>query len=347
MKKMIVAMMLLTMILTSCLETSDIEASYAENSSGEQPLIETEQQREATIVDSYEALLSAPENGDDIYTGEYFYDDLLNIERKSDMPAISVNLFGREDSLHYSSTTQYLDGGYQLDRYTKVVSRYYVSVAYLSDTEKLVHYSASAEKGQSYSSPVTPDSTEEEYIAYAKQILLDYTGLSTEKWGVKTSTFSKYKGREDLFVNYDAEKFPGNDTEYTITFYKEICGIERSDKVFVRMTNYGEILEFSAINCDSAFAPFERIAIDGKKVEKTALGVAQRSVDKHVETWDIKDSKLHVKNDALWVLVGFQYSYIDNLEEYYQTVPDGTSSSEPVIERGTLEVAVKVAELLP
>ena len=123
--------------------------------------------------------------------------------------------------------------------------------------------------------------------------------------------------------------------------------IERSDKMYVRMTNVGEIIEFNAINCDDAFKPYEGIKIGNVAVEKAAMVASGKTVSEPIESTKIDKTELYVKNDALWAMVYVVYSTISNWGEAYQTEAEGVERPEPIIEHGAIAFAVKVAELLP
>ena len=151
-----------------------------------------------------------------------------------------------------------------------------------------------------YSSPVNPYSSEAEYIEYAKDILKEYANVTTEGWQVKVSTFWKNRGNVDYFVQDTEEKEdPELYPTYTITFYKEIGGIECKDKMYVKVSNMGEVSQFSAIANGERYEPFAEVEIDREALEEEVLssfGYSDRT-DR-----EITELVLHVQDDCLWAM---------------------------------------------
>ena len=389
MKKTIIMMLLvISLLLSSCAETqkpetadgsTKVETSETEKTTktDDTETPEAAPKREAKAIDDYEGQVylesqSAAGSGGGYvnkigrYIGEIEL-ERIDWETKSGVPERKDTVLGRELTLRYDVSHKREYWGFQMDAYTssKLSDEIsdYCFVYYRTDTDKIVkyHYCGEPENyDRNYSSPVKPDSTEEEYIAYARQILLECAGVSAEGWEVMTTTYflipntlpfyaSPSYQRIDGFTYYADDSCDPN-AEYCFTFYKTIGEIVRSDKMYVRMTNVGEIIDFHAISCDEAFKPYEGIAVDKAKVERAAFSVAS------VGSAEVEKNELYVADDALWAMVDIVYSVIDYPEEEQTTSAEGYEGYEepetagrpdPIIEYDRLILAVKVAELVP
>ncbi len=114
-------------------------------------------------------------------------------------------------------------------------------------------------------------------------------------------------GYEDKFIPY-VHEISTNNAEYIITFSKKIGGIDRCDKMYVRMTNVGEIIELNAVNYDLSFAPYADVQIDRTKIEKEAWRAfdnIRRNND--VVSEKIQDIVLITQNGSLWAQVSIEY----------------------------------------
>lgn len=285
--------------------------------------------KSAVAVTEYTALLyenSGGGGGDrnsEQYDGERF--EAESIRGKKNMGEKEEPRLCKSLSAYYSRTRASDERGYEIDEYTSAVGMEFIHLAYRAGTDRLVKFKVSPTYDRSYASPVHPDSDEAAYIAYAKQILADYAGASLEGWQIRVVTYRAEYGYSDGFLNYSHE-IPENNAEYTVTFYKEISGIERSDSMYVTMTNVGEILAFSAENCDEAFQPYESVKIDRERIEEAAWKAFKNVNTGHaIREKAIDSTVLYTKDNALWAKVVIEYSFGEA--------------------RGGVSYAVKVAEL--
>ncbi len=270
--------------------------------------------KKVTVPDSYTALLyenfagGAQDNVNECYTGESF--DKIERYEKSNKAKLNVSVLGKDHSVSYDFTEKTSEMSYELDRYTYVKDRDFVLVEYKSGTDTVMRYETDEANDRSYSSPVTPDSTEEEYLAYAKQVFLDLAGVSTDGWEVRVETFRAEYGHSDSFINYSSD-VPEYNAEYTFTFFKKIGELERGDKMHIRMTNVGKIISFDAVNCDEAFKPFVELEISREKIENAAWESFGRisSVYGYIKSKEIDGIELITKDGCLWAQVTIVYHF--------------------------------------
>ena len=269
------------------------------------------------IESSYEVLTYGIAIGEsaDSSTPQYDGDfDEIDVFEKENIPSRQETLFDRNVTLHYLSTTRYSNRSSGYDNYTFRANGYLGIAYYEESTNVLLKYllDKNACTNRSYESPVNPDSTEAEYIAYARQILFDWANVSTDGWQVKISTYRGNYGTVNYFMNYSHD-IPAYNAQYTFTFYKTIGGIERSDRMTVKMTNVGEIIEYNAINDNDEFFPFEDITFDCAKLEETVNRAFEASLSSSHEYEAIRLDKkeLIVEDNELWAIFDFAFQEKD------------------------------------
>ncbi len=166
---------------------------------------------------------------------------------------------------------------------------------------------------------VTPASTESEYVAYASAVLEGVAGVSTQGWQVKVTTeFMRNKNRiaKDGFVSY--AQGGAEEVSYTITFYKTIGGMARSDTMYVEMSSAGEVVEFKAIHEEEAFAPFVSLDFSTNSQDEIMSIIEEKEADGfHAIGSHLGEKKppsrtkreLQVKNNMLWVYTTIDVSF--------------------------------------
>lgn len=308
MKKMFCAIIALTIVSSLCAcGTPDITTSSDSNTQTSAPIGIVPDKKLVNITD-YEALLYEvgkgafvqSENPPQEYIGYRFADERQSFYVSSTCPPKrTAELFGETLILNYkrtlSNTTYMID----YEWYSQSYNNNSLFVFFHPITGDIVEYDRYDPcVDREYSSPVNPYSSEQEYIEYAKDILKEYANVTTEGWQVKVSTFWKNRGNVDYFIQDTEEKEdPELYPTYTITFYKEIDGIECRDKMYVKMSNMGEVSQFNAIANGAQYEPFAEVEIDREALEKkilSAFGYAYKADRK------IEDLFLIVYDDCLW-----------------------------------------------
>jgi len=157
---------------------------------------------------------------------------------------------------------------------------------------------------RNYSSPVRPDSSEQEYIKYAKQIILDFSGKSVEGCHVSIRT----RHGEVKYGNYHNNWRPGFESFpeerevieenacYEISFWADICGIPSNEKIVVKMTNVGEIMGIDAAANLDRYDLYKDAVVDVELLETTVMDNApgKYGATRYMTT------VLHAQEDALW-----------------------------------------------
>lgn len=168
-----------------------------------------------------------------------------------------------------------------------------------------------------YTPKVNAQSTRQEFIDYASEVLQKYAGVSTSDCEVEIQTrkisttydYSKEEYDKDFvnFINQD----PSFTAEYKITFYKMISGIHRIDDIYVVIRNDGMVLEFHSWGCDEKFKKFKDVYIDKKRI----LDMAERRFygrdGYETISHEISMSAV-VIDDDLWVYVKVNFVYDSN-----------------------------------
>lgn len=247
--------------------------------------------------------------GKDSDTEKYIGEQFFSVEKyeKAITEKKNVDIFGDSQSVTYNWTLKCSDLPYDLDEYSFVKGREAVFVSYRTDTNKVVKYQKNTAANRIYQSAVDPYSSEEDYIAYAGSVLLEISGVSVDGWDVKIQTWRSEYGYTDGFIHYIHE-VPSYNAEYIITFSKTISGIERCDKMFVHMTNVGEIIEICAVNYDKAFSPYANVQIDKTKLEEAAWNAFDNIRKNHnIVSEKIQSIELIAQNDVLWAQVTIEY----------------------------------------
>ena len=332
--KIISIIMASTMLFALC-ACNTIGVNTTESTTEEQTTITTgSEQTDATtepekqLVDmrTYSALLyeqgvgGGTDNNTTKYQGEKLF--IYGTYKKGDIAKKEVNMFGTDFNPYYDATSISNLRKYEIDIYDTTYVDRLLSISYRNDTDKIVKYSRYAPcTDRDYKSDVNPKSTEKEFIEYARKILLENAGFSTEDWQVRVSTkIVEAKNWPDnpgdKFINQTNED-PDFQAEYTFTFYKTIAGIERIDMVNVTMSNTGEIISFNAEEYDDAYKPFLDAKIDYNNVIREAENAFARVGNYHnVISKEIGLTVIPNENE-LWVraAVKFKFQWGDNVLE--------------------------------
>ena len=248
--------------------------------------------KKVVVNDEYTALLygysaggSVNETPANCYIGERFY-KATNYE-KQDMERKTVSLFGKDHYVLYLHTMHDKDQSYDIDLYMSVLETEHTIICYRSDTGSMVRFKMQPTYLNSFRSSVNCESTDEEYLAYANEILAEYANVSTEGWeAVIQRGVVKWQTEQGYFLATDDKTVSVSETEYEdlvdtviqITYTKKIGEIKRSDKMQIKMTDAGEIISYRADNYEDAFAPFKDVQPDKKKILRAVGQVSSMAV---------------------------------------------------------------------
>lgn len=227
----------------------------------------------------------------------------------SDPVPKEFTLFGKRYTLYLTDVSVNL-GYYATDHYsgnsTFVITR--------ADTGKIVCFQTVPSYARDYVSPVREGAGEEEYLAYAKSILNDVAGVSTDGWEATVKSFqTKYKTelpdrtkysifRNGVNLSVSEEEYEAAiGTGVTVTFTKKIGEFKRFDEMKVEMTGAGEVISFNAKNYDEAFAPFVGVTPDRARIER-AVSPLVRSYA-HGQDSRVEKILTYVDDGTLWAWV--------------------------------------------
>ena len=133
-------------------------------------------------------------------------------------------LFGKTYGVHYSGTE--IDHTYpnEIDSYSSVAGEKHTYIRWDAMTQKILRYSTAPVNNREYISDVNPNSSEKEYIAYAKKIIAECAGISLDGWEVRITTYRDEYGIYNGFLNYSHE-IPEYNAQYIFVFYKSVHDI--------------------------------------------------------------------------------------------------------------------------
>ncbi len=252
-------------------------------------------------------------------TGGKNFFGLAQESKKDDMEGKTIQMFEKVYTLKYTRTMDYT-------LYDEKYDRYYGNGAafmYGEKSGRLVSYTNyEDEPAEGFTPPVNAHSTCEDFINYAKALLLLYFDTSTDDCDVeiktvKLKTAYKYTA-EDLengfinFIDYD----PNFKAEYHILFYKQFNGVNRIDDIEVDITSDGEVLLIKSRTCDEKFEKFKDVQFDaeGLKAQIENLSYDPSYLSYKILIRAIPDG------DELWAIADVNYKYEYNGDIFGNTI---------------------------
>lgn len=235
-------------------------------------------------------------------SGEVEKDVLKNsLYEKNNMPRKDINnLFGVKANINvnYRNTTINPTVSYETDLYRSNN----IFVRYNAKTNKIVKLDQydEFEYDPNFVSEVNPSSSDEEYIEYAKKVLLENAGGSTDGWEATVNIYE--------------------DNDCYVSFSKKIDGFDRNDGMLVIMSTRGEVRFYNAINSDEYFKPFENATIDKEKLEESIweafsdVEIAPTSIIFGFQRDKMTIRLAAIKNE-LWAHATVEYSYKTEYKE--------------------------------
>ena len=210
------------------------------------------------------------------------------------------NLFGTKANIkvNYCITTINTTESYETDLYHGKN----IFVRYNAKTNKIVELDQydKFEYDPNFVSEVNPSSSDEEYIEYAKKVLLENAGVSTDGWEATVNIYE--------------------DNDCYVSFSKKIDGFDRNDGMSVIMSTRGEVRFYNAINSDEYFKPFENATIDKEKLEESIwkafskVKIAPTSIIFGFQRDKMTIRLAAIKNE-LWAHATVEYSYKTEYKE--------------------------------
>lgn len=252
-------------------------------------------------------------------TEKYDGNELItsNKTTKTGIENKKVSVFGYEHELFYSHTLEFssYDGVY--DEYDAKDGLFMLD----EETGRIVSYNSYSNKtGDGYKSPVNAHSSRLEFIDYARNILLEYTGVSTENCDamiktVKLDTSYKYSKEEieQDYVNF-IEQDPDFSAEYRIIFKRKLDSVYRADTIEVVIGNGGDVISFKCMTSDKKYEPYLNTKIDKEKI----INSVEKAFKRDVSDYDVTTQSITLtaipNGDKLWVRADVDYKYNNNGE---------------------------------
>ncbi len=193
-----------------------------------------------------------------------------------------------------------------------------------SKTGKLLRYSVVQDGvNPAYEAEVNKYSSEEEFTAYAKKMMVPYDSTEDCEVEVRT-TLMKHIDRFDCY-NTDRtvegyvreENYPQAYAEYTFTFYKTFAGVRRYDTSSITIKNTGEISDIHVETGDELYEPFadSDIPIDMEQAKNLAKEAVKKALEKEQISSKDRDGNdsftiayepytVATNDGELWLLLG-------------------------------------------
>ena len=218
---------------------------------------------------------------DDEYKSWKKLHDCENYE-KSDVPNMSVTVFGKEYEMMYDFSQRIFIRGCGVDIFRYNDESNLVYAQYNDNTGNLVGISFyphnTHNRKTDFVAPINENSSEKDYLDLARSMILEYTGVDCGEWEYDVDTYIYH-----TTYNYSAEDWksgfmnfikddPEFDAEYTFRFYKTLSGLHRGDDVRAVIRNDGTVLEVRGEVYDEAFAPFADVKIDAEELFRRVDG---------------------------------------------------------------------------
>ena len=296
--RVLVSFLVLVLVLIALL--------FSSCSAKQQAIVENEE---------YSALLYANSAGSNVdsttmrYIGERFY--TVSDYLKPNMEDKTFSLLDKDYSVLYLFTMKDSEQPYDLDLYMSASDSGKPTICCRSDTGGILRFQAQPSYSSAFPSPVNCESTDEEFLAYASEVLAEYAGVSTKGWDTEiVRSKIKWQTEEGFFHLVDGRLVSVSESEYEeladstihITYTKKIGEIKRSDQMRIQMTNAGEIIEYKADNYEDAFAPFKDVQPDKQKILHAVAQVSSKGISSSVD-----EVLLTPHNGSLWAEVRVVY----------------------------------------
>ncbi len=219
------------------------------------------------------------------YTGKNFL-GMADESKKQNMGGKTIEIFGGEQTMLYMKTISFGICDEKYDMYIGDNGLF----TFGETTGKLVTYDyLSGGRADGFTPPVNSNSSQQEFIDYAKNVLLEYTGTSVDDCDVSIKQYG---------------------SKYDIIFRKRFSGIYRIDDLMVTINNSGDVLKIKARVCDNLFERFKDVKIDAEKLKKQIYDL---SYNPSYVSYEILLRAIPDGNE-LWVIADVNYEYENNGE---------------------------------
>ena len=210
--------------------------------------------------------------------------------KKSNMDAKTVEIFGARHITEYAGTISFDIYDEKYDMYISETGLF----SFGETTGKLATYeNLTGERAEGFVPPVNEQSSEEDIIEYAKEVLLEYAGTSTDDC--------------DVTVNTQKNK-------YSIYFRKRFNGINRIDDISVTISKSGDVLKLVSRTCDAKIEPFIDVEPDAESLRNQIKSIFPDPGNGYYEII----MRAMPDGDELWVLAEVKYSSGEGSDKYIE-----------------------------
>ena len=262
-----------------------------------------------TVVDSYTLLLSdnslvdpyTQRVGEMILKNESFVDE--NITNKT------VTLFGKTYIFEYDETLKnrrWKNNRLDFISEDDETGAFYVA-AFDSETGALMYYANSqAGKDRSFQSEVNEQSSEAEFLMYAKKLVSQHCSVKGCQVEITSEIFEYDEESSNYYPSKHVDGYVNNTEDcsdfyavYHFTFYKTIDGIRRYDTNVIEINNTGEVHRLWFNMQDVLYDVFSNIDIDIEQAENLTKDALNRFIS--CDSAEITPSLIATNDGTLWL----------------------------------------------
>ena len=251
------------------------------------------------IPENYQALyIPGAMNGLSSSAGAYSGALLQGVKKyeKTNVNSQTFAVLESSGAYRYKRTEKTAFFPYDVDVFVSSASAVLIRVN--SETGEIVHFNGVSDPQKLANSPVfTSESTEKDYIAYAKTILSDLISESLDQYMVTVETSLIHNGIKES-------------TYYHISFAKTISGIPCRNEYEVGVFEDGSIGFYSLLFNQEGFAPFENLVIDKAKLDKIVMANYKAdTASLNVFSHESPEHYLYVEDGVLWAQSSIDFKY--------------------------------------
>ena len=214
--------------------------------------------------------------------------------KKSDVTQQMFTIFETSGEYKYNNTKKTALYPYEVDVFRLSGQEIHKN----TETEEIIWFYSAGNPQKLSNCPIfTSESTEKDYIAYAKTILSDLISESLDQYMVTVKTSLIHDGIKES-------------TYYRISFSKTISGLPCRGEYAVGIFEDGSLGMYSLKYNEAGFAPFEDLDIDQAKLDKIVMANYEAdTASLNVFSHESPEHYLYVEDGVLWAQSSIDFKY--------------------------------------
>ncbi|MBQ4121674.1 MAG: hypothetical protein IJD35_06645 [Clostridia bacterium] len=221
--------------------------------------------------------------------------------KKTNVAKQIFTVFETSGEYKYNNTRKTILYPYDVDVFMSSSSEVHQN----AETGEIVWFYSVANPQKLSNCPIfTSESSESDYIAYAKSILSDLISESLDQYMVTVKTSRIHDGIKES-------------TYYRISFAKTISGIPCRGEYVIGIFEDGSFGMYSLKFNKEGFAPFEKLVIDKEKLDQIVMANYEMdTASLNVFSHESPEHWLYVEDGVLWAQSSIEYRYWKNDVEW-------------------------------